>query len=139
MVASDTTVMVEATQTHAVTNPTDGQPSSVMLGAGSVLGGLAVSACCVLPLAFVLIGVGGSWMGTLVGFGAYKFITIPITLLMLGIGFYFAYRKPKSVDCNADGTCGTPTSNRIARTLLWIGAAIAAIGIGFPYAAPLFY
>ncbi|MGR3837908.1 MAG: mercuric transporter MerT family protein [Cognatishimia sp.] len=131
MVTSDTAI--------EVADPTGSQGSSVVLGIGAVLGGLAVSACCVLPLVFVVIGVGGSWMSTLIGFGAYKFITIPLTLLMLGIGFYFAYRKPKVATCNPDGTCGTPRSNRIARTLLWVGAAIAVIGIGFPYAAPLFY
>ena len=78
-------------------------------------------------------------MGTLIAFEPYKIVTIPLTVLMLGMGFYFAYRRPKAVSCNVDGTCGTPRSNRIARTLLWIGAVIAFIGIGFPYAAPLFY
>jgi|GEM_PF-2465918 len=137
MVTTDSAL--DVSETDGETGLTDHQAPSVLLGTGAILGGLAVSACCVLPLVFVMIGVGGSWMGVLVGFGAYKSITIPVTLALLAIGFYFAYRKPKAVACNADGTCGTPTSNRVARKLLWAGTAIAVIGIAFPYAAPFFY
>jgi len=117
---------------------TDGGKSSLALAAGAILGGLAVSACCVLPLFFVMIGVGGSFMGTLIAFQPYKVITIPVTLLMLGLGFYFAYRKPRAAACNADGTCGTSASKRVARTMLWFGSVFAAVAIGFPYVAPSF-
>lgn len=116
----------------------DGSRSSLLLAGGAILGGLAVSACCVLPLLFVMIGVGGSFMGTLIAFEPYKVFTIPITLAALGLGFYFAYRKPRGATCNADGTCGTTTSKRIARGMLWFATAFAAFAIAFPYVAPSF-
>lgn len=117
---------------------TSSSRSPLWLAGAAIIGGLAVSACCVLPLLLVIIGVGGSWIGTLVAFEPYKVVTIPMTIAMLGAGFYFAYRKPKLASCNADGTCGTPTSIRIARTMLWIGSVIAVVGIVFPYLAPSF-
>ena len=41
----------------------DGSRSSLLLAGGAILGGFALSACCVLPLLFVMIGVGGpSWV-----------------------------------------------------------------------------
>ena len=112
--------------------------SSLWLAGAAILGGLAVSACCVLPLLFVMIGVGGSFMGTLIAFEPYKVFSIPLTLAALGLGFYFAYRQPKAAACNADGTCGTTTSKRVARTMLWVGSVFAVIAIAFPYAAPSF-
>lgn len=117
-------------------SPDEGARRSLLLSVGAIIGGFAVSACCVLPLAFVTIGVGGSFMGTLVAFQPYKIITIPLTLMMLGFGFYFAYRTPRGATCTADGTCGTSASRRVARGLLWFGTIVAAIGIGFPYVAP---
>ena len=123
-------------ETQGVDSPAEGTRSSLLLAGGAILGGLAVSACCVLPLVFVMIGVGGSFMGTLIAFEPYKVISIPFTLAMLGLGFYFAYRAPRGATCDADGTCGTSASRRIARGLLWFGTVFAAIGIGFPYLAP---
>lgn len=115
-----------------------GDRSSLLLAGTAIVGGLAVSACCVLPLLFVMIGVGGSFMGTLIAFEPYKVFTIALTLAALGLGFYFAYRKPKAAACNADGTCGTSASKRVARTTLWVGSVFAVIAIAFPYVAPSF-
>ena len=125
-------------QTDEADLAADSSRSSLLLAGGAILGGLAVSACCVLPLLFVMIGVGGSFMGTLIAFEPYKVITIPLTLAALGLGFYFAYRKPRGATCNADGTCGTTTSKRVARGMLWFGTVFAAVAIIFPYVAPSF-
>lgn len=126
------------TRTDGTDPAAEGSRSSLLLAGGAILGGLAVSACCVLPLLFVMIGVGGSFMGTLIAFEPYKVVTIPVTIAALGLGFYFAYRKPLGAACNADGTCGTTRSKRIARGMLWFGTVFAAIAIVFPYVAPSF-
>ena len=34
----------------------------ILLSAGAILGALAASSCCVLPLVFVSLGITGSWM-----------------------------------------------------------------------------
>lgn len=133
MTSSDTIPVAEEADPAS-----DGSRSSLLLAGGAILGGLAVSACCVLPLAFVMIGVGGSFMGTLVAFEPYKVFTVPLTLAALALGFYFAYRKPRGAACNADGTCGTTRSKRIARGMLWFGAVFAVFAIVFPYVAPSF-
>ncbi len=116
-----------------------GGRSGIVLSAGGILGGLAVSSCCVLPLVFVSIGVTGPWMASLTVLAPYRPIFIGLTLLMLGLGFYFAYRRPKSVACATDGDCGDTASRRATKVLLWIGTGVILVGIGFPYAAPLFY
>ena len=116
-----------------------GRRSGIVLSAGGILGALAASSCCVLPLVLVSIGVTGPWMGGLTALAPYRPIFIGLTLLMLGLGFYFAYRRPKRDACATDGSCGDTPSRRATKVLLWIGTGLIALGIGFPYAAPLFY
>ena len=80
-----------------------------------------------------------SWMGNLTVLAPYSPIFIGLTLLMLGLGYYFAYRRPKLDACATDGACGDTASRRATKVMLWIGTGLIALGIGFPYAAPLFY
>ena len=37
-----------------------------LLAAGGILGAVAASSCCLLPLTFAAAGVGGAWLGTLI-------------------------------------------------------------------------
>lgn len=116
-----------------------GTRSGIVLSAGGILGALAASSCCVLPLVLVSIGVTGPWMASLTVLAPYRPIFIGLTLLMLGLGFYSAYRRPKLEACATDGDCGDTASRRATKVMLWIGTGLIALGIGFPYAAPLFY
>lgn len=110
-----------------------------LLSAGGVLGALAASSCCVLPLALVSIGVTGSWMSGLTVLAPYQPILLALTAAFLGTGFYLVYRRPKIVACEGGEACGRPRSRRLTKSVLWLGTVLMAIGIGFPYAAPLFY
>jgi len=42
------------------------------LAAGGVLGAMLASVCCLVPLAFVLLGVSGAWIGNLTALEPYK-------------------------------------------------------------------
>jgi mercuric ion transport protein len=116
-----------------------GTRSGIVLSAGGILGALAASSCCVLPLVLVSVGITGPWMANLTVLAPYSPIFIGLTLLMLGLGYYFAYRRPKLDACATDGACGDTASRRATKVMLWIGTGLIALGIGFPYAAPLFY
>ena len=68
-----------------------------LLAVGGVLGALAASSCCVIPLVLLSFGVGGAWMGTLTALAPYNADIVAFTLSCLGVGFYLVYRKPKTV------------------------------------------
>lgn len=50
----------------------------------------------------------------------------------LGLGFYFAYRKPKHT-CEPGSACEKPATNRTGRFGLWMATAVGLIVAAFPY------
>lgn len=94
----------------------------VITTAGGALGlsGLAAALglCCSVPWAVALLGVTGA-----VAFARLAFL-LPYALLgavvLLGIGFWFAYRKPATCD---DGSC-VPETRRMLQWIVWIATSI---------------
>ncbi len=105
------------------------------LAAGGVLGALAASSCCILPLVLFSLGIGGAWIGNLTALYPYKPYFVTITLLFLAGGFYSAYRKPK-VACGPGSYCATPASRRLLKISLWGAALLVSAALAFPYAVP---
>jgi hypothetical protein len=83
---------------------------------------LAFGACCVAPWAVGLIGVGGAVL--LARLAGLQSPVVAMTFLLLGIGFWYAYRgRP----CAMRETC--PAEDRRGlRIAVWIGALIV-IGV----------
>ncbi len=106
--------------------------------AAGVVGAIIASSCCILPLALVMLGVGGTWMGNLTVLEPYRPYTISATAVILGIGFWQVYFKPRKA-C-AEGTyCASPTSGRITKAVLWAATALVLGAATVDYWAPLFY
>lgn len=82
----------------------------------------------------VLLGLGGSWMSTLVGFAPFRPIFIILTLGLLGWGFYRLYLTP----CEAGSSCSLPQVRRRQRLIFWTVALLAVGLIAFPWYAPFF-
>ena len=113
-----------------------------LLASGSVIGAILASACCILPVVFLSLGIGGAWMSNLTALAPYQPLFLAFTLAMLGIGFYKVYRKPKSAcranACDVDGYCGTPLAERVIKIALWGATALVVLVLAWPYIAPLF-
>ncbi|MHA1537007.1 MAG: mercuric transporter MerT family protein [Alphaproteobacteria bacterium] len=105
------------------------------LAAGGILGAVASTSCCILPLALFSAGVGGVWIGNLTALAPYQWVFIALTLAFLAGGFYLVYREPKVV-CVGEQTCGSPRSRRIVKMALWSSIVLVAAAIAFPYVAP---
>jgi mercuric ion transport protein len=82
------------------------------------------------------LGVSGAWIGNLTALAPYQPIFLAIAIAFLAAGFWRIYRRPQAV-C-AEGECGTPSSNRLAKTALWLATALIGLAVLFPYLAPLF-
>jgi len=100
---------------------------SAVVGIGAAL---AASACCIGPVVFTLLGAGALSAASL-KLVPYRPWFIGLTAVIIGLGFYGAYR-PTQTECSADDAC-TPRSRRTARIVMWISAAVAALLVAFPY------
>jgi len=54
--------------------------------AGGVLGAIAASSCCMLPLLLFTLGASGPWIGTLVGSRLISRTSLPSLLRASGVG-----------------------------------------------------
>lgn len=96
----------------------DGEIKSSWMAAGGIVGAILASSCCILPLLFLSMGVGGAWMGNLTAMAPYQPIFTVITFGFLGYGYYLVYWKPKA-DCVEGDACAIPISQRIVKVALF--------------------
>ena len=115
-----------------------GKMRSGLLATGGILGAIAASSCCILPLVFFSMGIGGAWMSNLTALAPYQPIFVAITLGFLGAGFWRVYRRPKAAECCAESSyCASPTSNWVLKIALWSATALVLAVLTFPYIAPI--
>jgi mercuric ion transport protein len=85
----------------------------------SVISALVASVCCIGPLVLALLGIGGGAL--LVKFEPYRPYFMAVTFAMLGAGFYFTYRKPKTagaVEGGPECACPAPRTHRAGTAML---------------------
>ncbi len=114
----------------------DEQRKKTLFASGSVLGALAMSSCCILPLALFSLGVTGAWIGNLTALYPYKLYFLIPTAVFLAGGFYMVYRRPRASKCEPGAECVTSLSDRINRVVLWSATLLTAMALAFPYVAP---
>ena len=90
---------------------------------------LAFGVCCVAPWAVTLLGVAGAVL--LAGLAFIQPYVVAATIVLLGFGFWFVYRRPRP-----DAACDI-TQQRRLRWLVW-AAAIIVIVIDVASFAPPF-
>lgn len=101
-----------------------------LVNAGALASALAASVCCLGPLAFALMGLGGGAL--LLKFEPYRPYLLGVTAVFLGAAFLLAYRRPTG-DCASDGTCPPASGRRGQRIAVWIVALIVVLAATFPY------
>lgn len=109
-----------------------------MLAWTALAGAVLASSCCVLPLALVLAGLGGTWIASLRALAPYKPLFLAGTALALGAGFWVVHGRPEPA-CAPGTLCGRPQSRRLTRTALWAATALALLAATADYWAPWFY
>ena len=131
--------MTQSTHTELAVNaaegPGDEKSRTRLIAAGSILGALAASSCCILPLVLFSVGVSGAWIANFTALAPYQPYIAAATLALLGYGYYLVYVKPKQA-C-ADGSCARPLPNRIAKSGLWIATVLVGVALAFNFVAPL--
>jgi mercuric ion transport protein len=107
-----------------------------LMAAGGLLGALAASSCCILPVALFSLGIGGVWIGNLTQLAPYQPYFLAATLLCLGGGYWLVRRGSKRA-CAAGEACARPLPNRLVKGMLVIATVLIVAAIGFDLLAPL--
>ena len=107
-----------------------------LVAVGGILGALAASSCCIIPLILFSLGIGGHWIGNLPALAPYNPIFVAGTAGLLCCGFYLVYWKPRRA-CAEGAACARPISNRLVQLALWIATVLVIAAFAFDYVAPL--
>ena len=103
-----------------------------------MLGALAASSCCVVPLVLFGLGVSGAWIGNLTRLAPYQPYFLTATAVCLSVGYWLRWRSRKAA-CAAGDACARPLPNR-AVTIGVILATVLVVGaLALDFLAPLFY
>jgi mercuric ion transport protein len=100
-----------------------------------ILGALAASSCCILPLLLFGLGVSGAWIGNLTRLAPYQPFFIGATLSFLGTG-YWLVRRDSQRQCAEGAVCARPLSNRLVKTALLAATVLVLAALGFDFIAP---
>ncbi|GMT42684.1 MAG: hypothetical protein IEMM0002_1095 [bacterium] len=107
---------------------TEGKVTKVTV-IGSIFAGGLAAACCLGPVLFALLGIGG--IGLIANIAQYRTPLMALSFLLLATAFYFAYRKPE--ECGAE--CPPSAGNRLNKIIVWVAAVLLLVFIGLPYFA----
>ena len=107
-----------------------------LIAVGGILGALAASSCCIVPLALFSLGVSGAWIGNLTALAPYKPLFVAGTAGLLGYGYYLVYWQAKRA-CADGAACARPIPNRFVRFTLGSATVLVAAAFAFDYVAPL--
>ena len=108
----------------------NGSTSTSLFAAGSIFAAIVASFCCILPIVFALTGF--SILGASALFDAWRPYLLGLTIGLLGLGFYFAYR-PRQEQCAPGSACAMPATNRSGRLMLWLATVAVILFAAFPY------
>jgi len=107
------------------------QNRPVLSLAASALASVGASLCCVVPLVFVMAGLGGSWLSTLRVFEPYRPVFMIAAVGALAIGYWQIFKAPAA--CAAGDECAVPAVQRRRKTGFRIVAAVVLGLLVSPY------
>lgn len=108
-----------------------------LMAAGSILGALAASSCCILPLALFSLGVSGAWIGNLTQLAPYQPYFIAATIICLGCGYWLVSVSARRA-CAEGEACAGPLPNRLVKGGLVVATILVIAALGFDFIVPLF-
>jgi mercuric ion transport protein len=118
------------------TGPAHTLRAQKILAAGGLLGALAASSCCIVPLVLFGLGVSGAWIGNLTRLAPYQPYFLAATAACLGYGYWLVYRSGKRA-CADGEMCARPLPNRVVKTGLVLATILVLGALAFDFLAPL--
>lgn len=112
-----------------------------MIAAGGIVSAIGASTCCLLPLALVSAGVGGTLVGHITALAPYQPYFLIASVVFLVTGFWLVYH-PSATRCETRAVA--PAARRIVvgmlwvKVALWIAASLVVTSVGLEYGFSLF-
>ncbi|MBN9602613.1 MAG: mercury transporter MerT [Afipia felis] len=106
-----------------------------LMAAGGLLGALAASSCCILPLAMFGLGVSGAWISNFTQLAPYQPYFIAATLMFLAYGYWLVYGRGA---CSDEDVCARPLPKRIVKASLILATFLVIAALGLDFIAPFF-
>jgi mercuric ion transport protein len=72
-----------------------------LLLVGGIIGALAASSCCILPVVLFSMGISGAWIGNFTRLAPYQPYIVAVTAGLLGTGYWLVYRSAKKACAKA--------------------------------------
>jgi len=107
------------------------------LGALLGLGGIAAGGCCVLPLAFAALGIGGSWLGGLIALAPYRPYVVTAAGLVLVAAWIVAIRRRRACATDAPSDCRGTGPGRTTYLALALATKLFLVGAAWPWIEPV--
>ena len=108
-----------------------------LIAASGMLGALAASSCCILPLVLFSLGVSGAWIGNFTRLAPYQPYCLAATLVSLGTGYWLVHGASK-LACVGGQACARPLPNQLVKAVLIVATILVMVALGFDFLAPLF-
>jgi mercuric ion transport protein len=109
--------------------------SQRLLAGGGVLGALAASSCCLVPLALFGLGIGGAWIGYLTPLAPYQPYLLGIAAVCVGLGYWLRHRS--MAECAQDEICARARPSRIVTVGFVVAGLLIAAVLALDSLAPL--
>jgi mercuric ion transport protein len=106
-----------------------------VLALGGLLGALAASSCCILPVALFSLGISGAWIATFTQLAPYKPVFVAVTAGFLGSGYWLVYQSSRQV-CAGDQACARPLPGRLVMAVMVAATVIVIAAFGIDFVAP---
>jgi mercuric ion transport protein len=106
-----------------------------LLAGGALGAAVAASICCIGPLFFAIVGLGGGAL--LLRFTPLRPFFLVATTLLLAGAFVLSYRRKDA--CEPGDPCTVPRARRIQRLFLWIATLLIVLLATFPYYSKILF
>ncbi len=93
--------------------------ASVLGSSFAAFGAILASSCCIIPIVFFNLGIGGAWLANLAVLQPYRVHFIVMAGLLFAVGLFFYIRSLR---------CYTETCPPDKRKNLWMLAALVVSG-----------
>ncbi|HLZ05472.1 MAG TPA: mercuric transporter MerT family protein [Bradyrhizobium sp.] len=113
-------------------------PGQALVAAGGIIGALAASSCCILPLVLFSLGISGAWIGRFTSLAPYQPYFITATIGFLASGYWLVYRSRK-LACADGAACARPLPNLLVKAGLIVATALVLAALGLDLVAPLLF
>ena len=107
-----------------------------LMAAGGLLGAIAASSCCILPVVLFSLGISGAWIGNFTQLAPYQPYFLAATLVFLGSGYWLVHRASKRA-CAEGEACARPLPNQLVKAILVVATILVIAALGFDFLAPL--